>query len=530
MRANTTGLLNPIKMKHSNSFIFPEVGYTGNYNKNYEKISIIEFDLEKIKDTTIKLRSELLKKNKEINDLKANRADKNKEYLYTLKVIETVLQLVDANSSSQKSKNEHNTENNKKPDNIDNPNENNDENNNNKENKNQLKEDNDKDNEDNFNSNGSNKKLPPVTTHMEQSPSRANRQTKEILYINSLKLQIEELKELLDKKDEEIKELLKNKTSINFSKLQNNFEKHYNELSNIKKQNELIKTKIEDISNLIFVEKEGNKNLKSKLQVFQSTFKEFQENSDKKKTDLVAKLFQARDRERECRIFHTKKTNMGSRKSSRVNINNSEIDDNERLIIAEEEIKNIKKDIESTNKDIINKNNENDLLKTNRTELGKKVNELNERNDKLKNEINDLNKKIKDLKNTKSNLEKEQKEIKNKMNNSNNNLRKEKNKITEIKDNLNKKENQIIELKKQIEKLKSNNIFKNGMFLTKIGGDNEKIKKDNNEEIDDVNIDEEMAQIEKKYKMINEQNKLLEDKNKEKVKNSNIEENNEKDN
>ena len=530
MRANTTGLLNPIKMKHSNSFIFPGVGYTGNYNKNSEKINFIEFDLEKIKDTIIKLRSELLKKNKEINDLTINKTDKNKEHLYTLKVIETILQLVDSDSSSQKSNNENNTENNKKSDNINNPNENNDENNNNKENKNQLKEDNHKDNEDNFNSNDSNKKLPPVLTHMEQSPRRAKRQTKEILYINSLKLQIDELKEILDKKDEEIKELQKNKTSINFSKLQNNFEKNYNELSNIKKQNELIKTKIEDISNLIFVEKEGNKNLKSKLQVFQSTFKEFQENSDKKKTDLEAKLFQARDRERECKIFHIKKANMGSRNSSWVNINNSEMDDNERLIIAEEEIKNIKKDIESTNKDIINKNNENILLKTNRTELGKKVNELKERNDKLKNEINDLNKKIKDLKNTKNNLEKEQKEIKIKLNNSNNNLRKEQNKISEIKDNLNKKENQIIELKKQIEKLKSNNNFKNGMFLTNIGGDNEKIKKDNHEEIDDVNIDEEMAQIEKKYKMINEQNKLLENKNKEEVKNSNIEENNEKDN
>ena len=50
-------------------------------------------------------------------------------------------------------------------------------------------------------------------------------------------------------------------------------------METIKKQNELMKTKIEDMTNLLFMEREGNKSLKSKLQVFQSNFREYQENS-----------------------------------------------------------------------------------------------------------------------------------------------------------------------------------------------------------------------------------------------------------
>ena len=41
-----------------------------------------------------------------------------------------------------------------------------------------------------------------------------------------------------------------------------------------------MKTKIEEI--ILFIEKEGNKSLKSKLVVFQSNFKDFQEISEKK--------------------------------------------------------------------------------------------------------------------------------------------------------------------------------------------------------------------------------------------------------
>ena len=507
MRTNTNGILNPIKMNHSNSFILPGGEYTGNFNKNNEKIDMLQFDLETTKDTIIKLKSELISKNKEINNLKVNKDDKSLEHLYTLKVIATVLKLVDGEPSKetnteQKNENENNNKNNSS-------NASNNNNANGNEKKEEQKEEKDNNNSNNnSNQNNISKKLPPISNRSEQSPKKGNRYNKELSYISSLKLQINGLKELLSKKDEEIKEIQKNKTTLNYSKLQNNFERNIAELSNIKKQNELMKTKIEDVTNLLFIEKEGNKSLKSKLQVFQSSFKDFQENSDKKNMDLEAKLVQAHEKERDCRIFHIRRASgpelLGSRNSSKVNLDN-DLDDNKRLKIAEEEIKNIKKNIENMNKDIKSKNDENEILKDNKIELEKKVNEMKERNSKLKNEINSMNKNVKDLKNNNNNLEKENKNLKNKFKTSNNNLTNEQNKIVKIKENLNKKENEILELKKQIEKLKQSNNFKDGMFFTSIGAKG-KTKNDNLADVD-VNIDEELAQIENKYKMINEQNK-----------------------
>jgi chromosome segregation ATPase len=505
MKTNTNGILNPIKMNHSNSFILPGGEYTGNFNKNNEKIDMLQFDLETTKDTIIKLKSELISKNKEISNLKVNKDDKSLEHLYTLKVIATVLKLVDGEPSKetnteQKNENENNNKNNSS-------NASNNNNANGNEKKEEQKEEKDNSNN-NSNLNNISKKLPPISNRSEQSPKKGNRYNKELSYISSLKLQINGLKELLSKKDEEIKEIQKNKTTLNYSKLQNNFERNIAELSNIKKQNELMKTKIEDVTNLLFIEKEGNKSLKSKLQVFQSSFKDFQENSDKKNMDLEAKLVQAHEKERDCRIFHIRRASgpdlLGSRNSSKVNLDN-DLDDNKRLKIAEEEIKNIKKNIENMNKDIKSKNDENEILKDNKIELEKKVNEMKERNNKFKNEINSMNKNVKDLKNNNNNLEKENKNLKNKFKTSNNDLTNEQNKIVKIKENLNKKENEILELKKQIEKLKQNNNFKDGMFFTSIGAKG-KTKNDNLADVD-VNIDEELAQIENKYKMINEQNK-----------------------
>ena len=39
MKTNSSSILNPIKMKHSNSFILSTGEYIGTYNKNNEKIN-----------------------------------------------------------------------------------------------------------------------------------------------------------------------------------------------------------------------------------------------------------------------------------------------------------------------------------------------------------------------------------------------------------------------------------------------------------------------------------------------------------
>ena len=518
MRTNASSLLNPIKMSHSNSFILSGGEYTGNFNKNNEKIQMLQFDLETTKDTIIKLKAELLNKNKVLSNLKLNNDDKNLEHLYTLKLIATVLKLVDKEAVNTEAKNGNENSNKRIKNNINRANNDNDENANNinnNRNKNYINEE--KENNISINSNINNKKISPILNSSEQSFSKGNNKAyKEIPYINSLKLQINCLKELLNKKKEEINEIKKNKTTLNYSKLQNNFEKNIAELTNIKKQNELMKAKIEDVTNLLFIEKEGNKNLKSKLLVFQSSFKEFQENSEKKNMNLEAKLIQAQEKERDCRIFHVRRTSgpelMGSRNSSRMNLIN-EINDNERLKIAEEEIKNIKKDIEDANKNINSKKEEKEALKQSKNELENKVNELKERNNKLKIEIMNLNEKVKELKSIKNHLEKGNKNYKNQLKISNNNLTNEENKANKIKENLNKKEKEIIVLKNHIEKLKQNNNFKDGMFFTSIGAKSN--SKDEKEDDIDSNIDKELAQIEQKYRKIKEKIPLIEEEKKE---------------
>ena len=115
----------------------------------------------------------------------------------------------------------------------------------------------------------------------ERSPKKLtlgnNKIAKDISYINSLKSKITLLKELLIKKNDEIKEIQKSPNSNSYLILQSNFEKNYLEMETIKKQNEIMRTKIEDMTNLLFMEREGNRSLKSKLQVFQSNFREYQE-------------------------------------------------------------------------------------------------------------------------------------------------------------------------------------------------------------------------------------------------------------
>ena len=512
-------------MNHSNSFILSGGEYTGNFNKNNEKIEMLKFDLETTKDTIIKLKSELLNKNKEISNLKSNKDDKSLEHLFTLKLIATVLKLVDKDNTTeeQKSENENNnnnnSNNNEKIEEKNNNGGNND--NGNKNNENENKKEIKEENENNINSNSNNntKKLPPISNRsgQSQSPSKDNNKAnKELLYINSLKLQINGLKELLNKKDEEIKEIKKNKTTLNYSKLQNNFEKNIAELTKFKKENELMKTKIEDVTNLLFLEKEGNKSLKSKLIVFQSSFKDFQENEDKKNMDLEARLVQAQEKERDCKIFHVRKASgpeyMGSRSSSRVNLD-KDMTDNERLEEADKQIKNMKKEIEEFKNKIEDLKKNNETFKESKNESQKKVDELKEKNNIKKNEINNLNKKVKDLKNTQFNLDKENKINKNKLKTSTKNLKNEENKTNKIKETLNKKENEIIELKNQIEKLKQNNNFKDGMFFTSIGAKG----KTKDEKVDDteISIGKELAEIEQKYKMINEENAIKEEDKKE---------------
>ena len=496
MRSNMSGLLNPIKINHSSSFILPAGDHNGTYNRNSEKIKMLQLDLETSKDTVIKLRSELVQKNQEIKNLKYNKKGQNAEHQYTLKVIETVLRLIDPNIFNKTKKEK---ESNTATYNTINHEINGKEEENNKEAKEEYEK------ELNINISNLNKRNIKPNAQVfktERSPKKLgmvnNKLVREFSYINSLQNKVNLLKELITKKNDEIKEIQKTTNTESFSNLQDNFEKNYVEMENIKKQNEIMKTKIEDMTNLLFMEKEGNKSLKSKLQIFQSNFKEYQENSEKKNIDLEAKLFKAQEKERDCRIFHTRKA--------------TELDDGERLKMAEKEINLMKKDIEGTNKEIESRKEEYDNLKNNKLDLLKQVKELKETNNKLNSEYLNLCGNANHLKKNKMNLEKDNRESKIKLNKVKMKLKDEQDKSEKIKQTLKNKEKEILLLKKEIEKLKANNNFKDGTFFTSIGAKG-KTKADKLEDLD-VNIDEELAEIERKYNMLNQQNKL-EEKNEE---------------
>ena len=219
-------------------------------------------DLESSKDTIIKLRSELVQKNQELKNFKYNNKGQNVGHYFTLKVIETVLKILGTNTFNNAQK--------EKDSNIPTYNTLNQETNDKEEENNKdAKEECEK--ELNINVNNLNKRNNKQNTKIyktERSPKKFallnNKLPKDISYINSLKSKIILLKELLIKKSDEIKEMQKSPDSNSYFILQSNFEKNYLEMETIKKQNELMKTKIEDMTNLLFMEREGNKNLKSK--------------------------------------------------------------------------------------------------------------------------------------------------------------------------------------------------------------------------------------------------------------------------
>ncbi len=128
-----------------------------------------------------------------------------------------------------------------------------------------------------------------------------------MVFVSMLKNQITNLNEELVKKNETINELKKNKNSTKFTTLKNNFMKNYTELAQVKKENEFMKTKIEDVNHLLLAEKEDNLILKNKLQDFQDKYYIYKDNTAKKTTALENIIAKMRTKERECKIFHIRK-------------------------------------------------------------------------------------------------------------------------------------------------------------------------------------------------------------------------------
>ena len=477
MKSSNSQFLRSIKGSYFNTLNTNDEPHQGTYSKTKEKINMLEFELERNRDIIIRLRAELASKNKEISLLKVNKNKKSEEYTKIMRVIEEILKQCDQSTSAGFNVIENSLSN----------------------------------SDYNINTNKgvkkNNNRLPQIGDMLHFS-SQHKKIMKEMVFVSMLKNQISNLNEELIKRDEKITELKKNQNSTNFTKLQNNFIKNFNELSQIKKENEFMKTRIEDVHHLLMAEKEDNFNLKSKLQYFQDEYKFYKDTTVKKTTALETMLSKLKSRERDCKIFHIRKGTSASairtafrekRKSGEIKNENELNEDNNKL---NEEIKKMSKTMTQLKNSQNNKDNEIKALTREKQVLFEKVEKLEKeknqlilKNEALNKQLQDANTKRKNVeKNIKDqaidankiieNLEKENKELRdmnnqlqNELNEKDSVIEEEKCRTNAVKELLKEQEeenkklnNKILELEKKIQELQNELInYKDDMFLTNVG-------------------------------------------------------------
>jgi len=531
MKPSSSTLLKTMKNSYFNSLIGGESIPQGTYSKTKEKISMLEFELDRNRDIIKRLRAELASKNKEITLLKVNKNKKNEEYQKTMRVIEEILRQCDQSTTAGFNAIENSIS---------------------------MTEINNK--------NNNNNKLPQIGDMLHFSKQH-KKTMKEMVYISMLKDQINSLNEEMVKKDEEIIELKKNRNSTNYTKLQNNFIKNFNELTQVKKENEYMKTRIEDVAHLLMVEKEDNFHLKNRLQDFQGQFKDYKNITVKKTNELESLLLKAKKRERDCKIFHIRKGNSMSAippqlRNKDENYKNEKYDEfDEDKSKLNEDLKKMSKTMTLLKNDKTNKENEIRILKNEKKELNLKIHNLENEKNQLLQQYNSLNKQLQDVNNKKKiaekdikkqaidaneiikKLEKENEDLNNKNQNLQNKIDEkdcqideEKSRTKAMKDLLEEQENenkklkiQIEELKKQIEALQKEKNVKDDMFFTSVGitktphnEEKEKIKynlndKENNENKKSIKEENENEKkdnyIDNENNNNNNQNKNIEEKN-----------------
>ena len=483
MKNSNSGLLSNLK---SNYFISnPNFSdFSPNFYQNQEKTTTLQFELDRTRDTIMKLRTDLFNKTKEITLLKVQKNKKDNEHQHIVKVLDDILKQSDQSTGTGfKAVETYLNSINYKISSTEPKN---------------FKDD---------------QRMEEIKQMIHLNDEQINT-LNEIVQINKLKNQIIELNEELNKKENDINRMKKNKNNPNYNKLKVNFVKNYNELRQIKRQNEIIKKRMEEATNMLMVKKEDNINLKNKLHEYQKRFKDYKEESSKKAETLSKNLQHAQEKERNCRIFHTRK-NIGNNsniffnssnmvnssgnlatneENSKSNLNVTDIKLNE----AEQEMKKLSNNLNALKKEANQKNKEINSLKLEKMELKRQIKELSSDNNKYLNKINNINKQILDLNNANTNLERENNELKQNIENIDFKVEEEENKYNTLKEILTEKDKEIIELKKTIENLKKQS--KDNIFFTSIGAIG--TKKD--EIVDtDKNLAEELEQIEKKFENAN---------------------------
>ena len=489
MKTSNSGLLTQLK---SNYFIAgPGLNqYSSGFIHSNEKANMLQFELDRNRDTIMKLRTELLNKNKEISILKVKKNKKDDEHQRILRVLEDILKQCDQSTETGFKAVESIIRSKKQNQVI-----------NGKEEKNNNKEE---------------ERMEEIREMIHLNEEQKNT-LRDIIYINCLKNQINSLNDELNKKEKDISQMKKNQNNSNYIRLQNNFVKNFNELTQIKKQNEIIKKRVDEATSLLMAKKEDNVNLKNKLKDFQHRFNEYKIVSSQRTESLEKNLKQAQEKERNCKIFHINKNAINN--TSNINSNsyllnnsknlgsneeNSKLNENDiKLNEAEQEMKKLSSNLNSLKREATNKNNEIKKLKMDKKELNNQIINLSNENNKSLNILNSLNKEIKELTNKNNDIEKENNDIKQKIEEIDFKYDEEQNKYKGLKEIIDEKEKEISDLKKTIEELKKRN--KDDLFFTGIGAIG--TKKEENVETE-KNIADELAQIEKKYEKIKKEEKL----------------------
>jgi len=429
----------------STSFHKPAL-YSRVYSKNYEKANALEFELDRSKDIIMKLKNDIISKNKELNLLKINRNIIEEEHFKTVNTLKEFLKRSDnLSKEAYKTIERHINEN---------------------QNTEQGGIEPYKKSEENF---------PTIKKRMNTQNKNKNK-IKDFIKIDSLRQHIYSLNEELSKKNNIITELKNNKKATGYKELQDNYLNSCNEISEMKRQNIEIKSQIEKMTNLLIIERENNQFLKEKLKQYKERYEAFKELSISKVKQLNNELTISRENERN---FVIRKIGEKNKERWEEYLKNLEYNDMKKKM-SDYEL-NLKKNsfmLKKYKTSNLMKNEENKKLQSIKDDLVVEKNELKKENENMKTKISEYKKKMKNIEKEKNKWQKKEEE--------NNNL---------------KKENE--QLKKHLEDVKKEIANKNKIFFTDI----EEKKDDGNQNPIIEEKNEENEEENKKQENINEDNK-----------------------
>ena len=370
------------------------------YSQNYQKAKALEFEVERNRDTIMKLKNELSNKKREIYLLKVNKNTIEDEHFKTLKTLKDFLKKSDnlTKETYKTMERKININNNTEQESAK-PN---------------------SENEENY-----------VSTKRKKNFKNKNRKkVKDNIKINSLRQYIYKLNEEINEKNNIINELKNNKKANEYKDLQNNFLSSCNEIKEIKRENMAFKLQVDNIMDLLIMERNDNKFLRNKLIEFGKKFKEYKEISLNKVKQLDNEVNLAREKELNLLSSKSdkKKEKSDEQKDMEINEMKKKIDEYQILI---------KKD-----NDIIKRYKSTDFSNNmERKKLNNDKNDLLEQNELLKKENEIMINAIKEYQLYIDNFEKDKKKWEN-IDKENNDLKKEKERLLKELNNL-KKENEI---------------------------------------------------------------------------------------